>query len=338
MVKRIRGLRLSRLSDFQHSLKMPVLDLSIIIVSYNTKDLLRDCLLAVYRTVRGLSFEVVVVDNASADGSVEMVLVEFPNVRIISNDENLGFARANNQAIALVGGEFVLLLNSDAFLREHTIDKLIAYMREHPGVAVSGPKVLKVDGTLQSKGECFPYIVKSVIDLLRMATILGKEKLAELFPNYYWDENVSRPVDWLLGCCLMVRREVFDRVGLLSEAFFFYGEETEWCYRVRRAGYEVIYVADATVVHIGEGSFLDERRQRRVDGMVLYYQKTAQIFRGIAITIITMLFIASRFLFLCVTSRRKVAQQGQRKVLVAYLGFLAAVLKHLTYKALKGVT
>lgn len=275
------------------------MDLSIIIISFNTKTLLRECLQAVYRTVRNISFEVIVVDNASGDGSIDMVRNEFADVQVIVNEKNLGFAKANNQALTISKGEFVLLLNSDAFLQENTVEILIGHLRNHPGAFAAGPKIVFPDGRLQSKGEQFPYIGKSLLDLTRVSRLLYLRVLYVLFPKYFWPEDSTRPVDWLIGCCLMARHEAFARVGLLSEKFFFYGEEAEWCYRAKKkCGYEIWYISYASVIHCGGSSFLEERSKWDQRGVAMFYKETGSTFLGLVITMNAIILTVLRIGYL----------------------------------------
>jgi len=281
------------------------MELSIIIVSYNTRELLRQCLGTVYRTTSGLEFEVIIVDNGSTDESIRMVKENFAEVILIQNNQNVGFAKANNQAICISQGEFLLLLNSDAVLHENTVDILVKHLRTHSDGAAVGPKVTFPGGRLQSKGEQFPYLGKSVLDLFRIQRILADETLWRLFPKYFWDDSVSRPVDWVIGCCLMLRRDAVDRVGLLSEKFFFYGEEAEWCYRAKKAGHEIWYVADANVTHYNEGSFAENRTELRAMGTAFFYKETRKTFVGIVITVSSIVFASSRWISFCVSQRRR---------------------------------
>ena len=274
------------------------MDLSIIIISFNTKTLLRECLQAVYRTVKDISFEVIVVDNASRDGSIDMVRNEFADVQVIVNEKNLGFAKANNQALTISKGEFVLLLNSDAFLQENTVEILIGRLRNHPGAFAAGPKVVFPDGRLQSKGEHFPCIGKSFLNLTRVSRLLSPRALYVLFPKYFWPEDSTRPVDWLSGCCLMARHEAFARVGLLSEKFFFYGEEIEWCYRAKKCGYEIWYISYASVIHCGESSFLEERFKWYQRSMAMFYKETGSVFVGLVITMNAIILTVLRIIYL----------------------------------------
>ena len=200
------------------------MDVSVIIVNWNTCDVLRDCLASVYANTKNIAFEVIVVDNASSDGSVDMIRSEFPHVKLIANSGNRGFAGANNQAIAVANGRYVLLLNSDTLILDNAIFKTVAFADTHPEAAVVGCKVLNPDRTLQRT--CFMY--PSILNMFLSATYLYK-----LFPRSkffgrermsWWDRNDTREVDVVTGCFMLVRRGAIEQVGLMDERFFVYGE------------------------------------------------------------------------------------------------------------------
>lgn len=227
------------------------MDVSIIIVNWNTRDILRDCLKSVYEQVGQVVIEVIVIDNASSDGSPEMVRAEFPQVILMANSQNQGFARANNQAIVVAKGRYILLLNSDTVVLADAIAKVVEFADANPDTAVIGCRVLNPDGTLQPT--CFRF--PSLLNLLLSSTYLYK-----LFPRnrffgrermLRWDRNDVREVDVVTGCFMLVRRGAIQQVGALDETFFMYGEETDWCYRFKRAGCKIMFTPDAQIIHFG---------------------------------------------------------------------------------------
>jgi GT2 family glycosyltransferase len=233
---------------------MAGIDVSVIIVSWNTRDILRDCLESVYARTREVSFEVIVIDNASADETPAMVKRDFPRVRLIENTENRGFAAANNQGMKAAAGRYVLLLNSDTIALDGAIDKMVAFADQRPEAAVIGCRVLNRDGTLQPT--CFMY--PSVLNMFLFATCLNK-----LFPGSrffgreqmtWWKRDDVREVDVVTGCFMLVRRTAIDHVGLMDEDFFMYGEETDWCYRFRQAGWKVMFAPHGEIIHFGGAS------------------------------------------------------------------------------------
>lgn len=233
--------------------------LSIVIVSWNTRELLLDALATVLPLpVPG---EVIVVDNASADGSVEAVEARFPEARIVRNERNLGFAGGVNVGLRAAREPYLLLLNSDTLVRGDALARLLAYAEAHPRAGIVGPRVLNEDGTLQESRFRFP----SLLNLL-----LAASYLYQLFPRSRWlnrerlagaDPDQPAPVDAVSGCCFLMRRDLLERIGLLDESFFMYAEETDLCWRAWRAGYEVHYAPVGEIVHLGGGSSRLARRR-----------------------------------------------------------------------------
>ena len=226
-------------------------DVSIIIVAWNVKKLLLDCLASVYEKTRDIRFEVIYVDNASQDGSVDVVRQRFPDVRIIQNSENRGFIKANNQGIEIAKGRYVLLLNSDTLVLDNAITKTVQFADEHTDAAVVGCRVLNPDKTLQRT--CFMY--PSILNLFLAATYLYK-----MFPNSrffgrermtWWSFDEAREVETVCGCYSLVRREAIDHVGVMDETYFVYGDDPDWCYRFSNAGWKVMFMPDAQIIHYG---------------------------------------------------------------------------------------
>lgn len=227
------------------------MDVSVIIVNWNTLGLLRDCLESAYEQAGHVDLEVIVVDNASADGSVEMVKNDFKSVKLIENVENRGFAAANNQGIAVAKGRYVLLLNSDTVVLDNAIARAVNFADAHPRAAVTGCRVLNPDGTLQPTCFMFPSILNMLLSstylykLFPSSRFFGRERMT------WWDRNDVREVDVVTGCFMLVRREAIDEVGKMDEQFFMYAEETDWCYRFKENDWEVVFTPDAQIIHLG---------------------------------------------------------------------------------------
>jgi GT2 family glycosyltransferase len=239
------------------------MDLSIVVVNWNTRDLLRACLVSIERTVEHLEYEVLVVDNNSTDGSAELVATEFPGTTLIRNAANVGFARANNQAIAASSGRHVLLLNSDAELLAGTAEAMVRSLDANPRTGVVGVQVLNPDGSFQASYADFPGLVGELL----LATTLAARLRGAAYPNYAEAQSQDDcKVDWVSGACLMARRSAIEDVGPLDETYFMYTEETDWCYRFKRRGWEVQYLASARVLHWGSQSSrrVPERRRSLV--------------------------------------------------------------------------
>ena len=221
------------------------MDISIVIVNWNTRDLLLDCLASVYATVKEMRFEVFLVDNASSDGSVEAVLAQYPQVRVIQNETNLGFAAANNKALRVMQGKYALLLNTDAIVTEGAIAKLFQYMGSHSDVAMACGQLLNADGSRQNSIANFP----TLLTLLANETLL-RILMPKRFPSKRRDYPAPIPVESCIGACLMVRKEAMDAVGVLDERYFFFMEETDWAFAMHRAGWQSWFVPEAKIYHL----------------------------------------------------------------------------------------
>ena len=227
------------------------MDVSIIIVNWNTKGLLRDCLASVYEKAGDIDYEVIVVDNASVDGSAEMVRKDFRQVILIENRENRGFAAANNQAMAVAKGKYVLLLNSDTVVLENAVASTVCFADANPKVGVVGCRVLNPDGTLQRTCFMFPSILNILLSSTYLYKFFPKSKFFGREQMTWWDRNDVRQVDVVTGCFMLVRREAIDQVGMMDERFFMYGEETDWCYRFAQKGWKVMFAPDGRIIHFG---------------------------------------------------------------------------------------
>jgi N-acetylglucosaminyl-diphospho-decaprenol L-rhamnosyltransferase len=228
--------------------------LSIILVNYNTKALLKGCLRSIAATAEGLDHEIIVVDNASRDGSAEMVAREFPSVHLIRNFSNAGFAAGNNQAIQIACGEFILLLNSDTEVLPHALRNVLAFMQDHRDVAIAGCRLLNADRSLQPSLISFPSVWNLFCEASFLYRLFGRTKL---FGQYYMSYfSYDRPIrsDVVKGAFMMVRRKVFDQVGLFDEAYFMYTEETDFCWRAKVKGFDTYFVPSAEIIHFGGGS------------------------------------------------------------------------------------
>lgn len=245
------------------------MDISIVIVNWNTKGLLLDCLASVYALVRDVTFEVFVVDNASSDGSVEAVRAQYPQVNVIQNEQNLGFATANNKALRIMQGKYALLLNTDAVVTEGAIARLFRYMEGHGDVAMSCGQLLNADGTKQNSLANFP----SLLTLLANETLL-RILMPKKFPSKRRDYLAPIPVESCIGACLMVRKEAMDAVGLLDERYFFFMEETDWAFAMHRAGWKSCFVPDARIYHLQGQSAGHNVRAR-----IMFYQARYQYLR-----------------------------------------------------------
>lgn len=232
-----------------------VADLSVIIVNWNTRELLRDCLESLQTASNSIAIEVWVVDNASTDGSPEMVGRQFPWVNLVANGSNLGFAAANNLALERATGRHILLLNSDTLVTGEALGGMLAYLQSHAQVGAVGCRLLNSDGTVQrSCWQGFPSLKSALIDALFLWKLSISWTLMRSSEIGVADLRHPLRVDHLLGACVMVPREVVTKVGMLDEGYFLFLEETDWCRRMQVAGYEIHHLPHVSIVHHGEKS------------------------------------------------------------------------------------
>jgi len=231
----------------------PPCDVSIVIVSWNTREILRDCLVSIARETR-TSHEVIVVDNASTDGTQDMVAVDFPDIMLITNTENVGFAAANNQGLDIASGAKLLLLNPDTIILDGAIDCMADWLDAHPDVGCVGCQVWENEKTIQHTCFAEPSPLNLVIGefslhrLARWIPAFGR-------PEYTgWNRRETREVDVVSGMFMLVPRPVFEAVGPMDEAFFVYSEEADWCHRIRDAGWRCVFAPVARILHLEGGS------------------------------------------------------------------------------------
>jgi len=238
-------------------------------VSFNTKELVHDCLASIYETVEGEAFEVWLVDNHSTDGTAASAEKDFPAVNIIRNSKNLGFAAANNQALKRMKGRYALLLNSDAVLTRGAVKELYDFMEHRAGVAMACGQLLNDDGSKQNSMSNFP----TLLSLASNETIL-RTLMPQKYPSKRRDYMLPLPVDSCIGACVMVRKRAIQDIGFLDERYFFFLEETDWAYRMKRSGWEVYFVPTAKIIHrqgktVGHG----------IHSRVLFYRSRYSFFK-----------------------------------------------------------
>ena len=229
-------------------------DLSIIIVSWNVADLLRDCLRSIDAGRGELDLEVIVVDSASTDDSVAMVKREFPWVNLMACDENVGFPRGNNLGLEQANGRYILLLNPDTVVLDDALSKMMTTMQENPEVGVLGCQLLNSDGTVQSSRRRFPTITTAFFESTWLETVAPKNVMERYYAQDLPDDAVN-DVDWVMGACMLVPHPVVDTVGGMDEAYFMYSEELDWCRRIKDSGWRVVYYPEAKIIHyVGQSS------------------------------------------------------------------------------------
>ena len=234
-----------------------MLDLGIVITSYNTCHLLRTCLRSIYTGQEAISFEVCVVDNASTDGSAEMVATEYPQVHLIANSENVGYPRANNQGLRALGfpsptaPRFALLLNPDTELPPGALPDMVAFMDARPDAGVAGPRLVLPDGSLDPAcRRSFPTPAVSFYRMVGLSRLFPRSRRFGRYNLTYLDPLQEAEVDSVVGAFMMVRAEAITQVGLMDEQFFMYGEDLDWAYRIKQAGWKVYYNPAVRVLHV----------------------------------------------------------------------------------------
>lgn len=244
------------------------LTLSIILVCWNNKEYLDTCLKSLYETGMKNSFDILVVDNGSTDGSQQMLVEKYPNVQIIQNTENVGLGRASNQGIEATSGRYVLLLNNDTIVNGSSFDAMVNFLDQNPKTGGVGGKIFNPDGTVQS---CYNYFSTFREEFL-IATRLG-EIILPGYPAVVNSEQI-KSVDWISSACLMLRRSVLDEVGVLDDEYFIYGDEADLQYRIKKAGWDIHYLPQATIIHYG-GRSMDRWKRRKMvyRGKMLFYEK-----------------------------------------------------------------
>lgn len=288
-------------------------DVSVVIVNWNTRDILGDCLRTIYEQTRSVDFEVIVVDNASQDGSPEMVRSDYPQAMLLANGTNVGYAAANNQGIKTARGRYVLVLNSDTLILDGAIDSMVEFADAHSRAGVLGCRVCNPDGTLQPTCFMFPSAFNSFLSAFYLNKLFPHSRLFGREAMSWWDRNDVREVQVVTGCFMLIRREALDEVGLMDERFFMYAEETDWCYRFGKAGWQVMFTPVAEIVHLGGQSTAKRSEEMLVQlrlSILKFVRKNQGRAAGAVVCLNTILFLALR---IPVWAAIRVLVPGKRK-------------------------
>ena len=259
-------------------------EVSVLIVSFNTRDLLRECIQTLQRESSGVSYEIIVIDNASRDRSADMVAAEFPQARLIRSEINLGFAAANNQGFEISRGRYIVLLNSDAFLRPGTLRLSIDHMDAHPDAGLAAGRLVGSDDSWQPSARMFPSPLNSMLAMSGLAAKYPKSRFFGRADRTWADPHQPALVDWVPGAYSIIRRDVLDRVGFFDERFFLYYEEVDLCRRIKTAKNDIWYWPDISLVHLGGESAKTIKTQKvsnagsqlvlwRIRAELLYFRK-----------------------------------------------------------------
>jgi len=276
-------------------------DLSVVIVNWNVKDLLKKCLASVYRQTLGISFEVFVVDNASPDNSAAMVAAEFPQVKLIANLDNKGFAAANNQGIREAKGEFILLLNPDTEILDNALAKAVELTRQNVRIGVLGCRLLNSDQTLQPSARRFPTLADQFLILLKVHHLWPD---MEIFRRYFaqdFDYSAAGEADQVMGAFFLIRRETLDQIGLLDEGYFIWFEEVDFCRRAKDAGWKIAYAPEVEIIHHCSQSFkqvLSLSKQKIFNRSLLrYFQKHRPLWEYLLLAALNPLSLLLAYIF-----------------------------------------
>ncbi|MFN2118431.1 MAG: glycosyltransferase family 2 protein [Candidatus Promineifilaceae bacterium] len=254
-------------------------DMSIVLVCWNNLKYLEPCLESLYESEMHTTYDVVVVDNGSTDGSQEMLRNKYPEIQIVQNDHNVGLGKASNQGIVATNGRHILLLNNDTIVNGPSLDAMVDFLDSHPKTGVVGGRLLNADGSIQSCYNDFSTLREEFL----IATRLGEAFLYEGYPAKMFDDQV-RTVGWVGSACAMIRRAALDEVGLLDENYFIYGDEADLQYRLKQAGWDIHFIPEASTIHFGGRSMNRWGRRKMVyRGKLLFYQKHYGKFRTAAL-------------------------------------------------------
>ncbi len=253
------------------------MDVSVVIASYNTCRILNECIASIKKetTVR---YEVIVVDNASRDDSCRMLREKYPEVLLIENSENAGFARANNQGFAIAQGKYFFMLNPDTVILDRAIDKLVDFLEQNPDVGICGPRNVGRGGELQYSCDHFPSLWNTLWVYSNLVNRYPKVKMFKRSRMQYWDYSEIKDVERIAGCALMIRSDLYIRLGGLDNNYFMYFEETDFCYRVIREGYRVVYLPHAVIIHYGGESSQSQTEQRVINKTIYSYYLGSQYY------------------------------------------------------------
>lgn len=285
------------------------MDISIVIVNFNTKQLTIDAIHSVFTSNTSYTYEILLVDNNSSDGSIEAFRKEFPQITIIANNENVGFAKANNQAIRISKGRYILLLNSDTIVHEDTLQVMLGFMESHPKVGASGCKVVLPDGSLDKAcRRSFPTPQASFYHFSGLAKLFPDNPRFNQYQLGHLDPDKDYPVDCLVGAFMLLRREVIEQVGILDEEFFMYGEDIDWCYRIKEAGWDNYYYPYTSIIHYKGAS--SRRKPLKIiyefhRAMILFHRKHFVKKYPFIINWLVYLGVALKFLLSVVMNRLK---------------------------------
>lgn len=282
-------------SQIQKGIDGQVVDMSIVLVCWNNKAYLDPCLKSLYEGGLKCSFDVVVVDNGSTDGSQQMLAEKYPQVKLIQNASNVGLGKASNQGIEATNGRYVLLLNNDTIVNGPALDVLVEYLDAHPEAGAAAGKLLNPDGSFQSGYAPFSTLLEEFL----IVTHIGER----LWPGYpsHGDSNEIKETGWMSSACLLVRRAALDQIGLLDESYFIYGDEADLQYRLNKAGWKVVFLPNSSIIHFG-GRSMDRWKRRKMvyRGKMMFYKKNYGFFSTLLLRAMFFVMSLLKLLIWCI--------------------------------------
>jgi len=253
------------------------MDLSIIIVNWNAKDYILNCIESIKENTKKINYEIIVVDNNSTDDSINCIRNKFSNVKLIENEENIGFSAANNRGIKIASGDYVLLLNPDTIIIEDALDKMVNYISHHKDIGILGPRLLGEDGKLRPGAHrSIPTPAIALTRILMLSKIFKNSKYFNKYNMNYLDENKIHKVEAVSGACMLIRRDFINEKGMLDEDYFMYGEDLDYCYKANDSKWEVVYYPKSVVIHYqGKSSSQQYLKANRWfnESMEIFYKK-----------------------------------------------------------------
>lgn len=277
------------------------MDVSIVIVNWNTRALLRDCIASIVKQTRRVSYEIIVVDNASSDGSADMCERHFQFVKLVRNSINRGFAAANNQGMQIACGRYTLLLNPDTVILDQATDRCVAYADAHPDVGVVGCQVLERDGQIQETGFSFPSPWTLFLTLSGLPRLFPRSQLFAKPRLGWWKRDCEKDIDVISGMFMLVRSEAIEQVGVMDESYFVYAEEADWCFRFHKAGWRRVFYPGAKIIHVDGGSKSTSQvnvkmRVQLQKSMMIYFRKNLGLVPWMTAKVLYLLSNGARYL------------------------------------------
>lgn len=307
-------------------------DVTIVIVNWNTRQMLADCLNSVIAGATDEKYELIVVDNASSDGSCEMIASDFPSVRLIRNAENRGFAAANNQGIVVSDGRYVLLLNSDTLVSPGAIAATLTFADQNPDAAVVSCRVTGPRGGTQNVCYTFPSLLNLALSLAKLSLLFPRSRFFGRYRLSWWNYDQPRVVDAVAGCYMFVRREAIDEVGPLDECYFMYSEDVDWCWRFAQRGWKTMFAPVASIIHFGQASSCqcasDMHLQERQSLLMFLESKSGGLARHLA----NAMFCLGSLLRIPAAALQELAGRNRKQAADRRRLSLAALRYHLSGK------